>query len=107
MLTDRNVSKTLKKKKEAVSCPSTPTCLLFEVEKELLVEDKGHAADLLHLGLGGGVPVDEVGSDGDGQLPPELLPFKACGETKRAGEGMKRRDTRLESAPPARLLTTM
>lgn len=42
------------------------TCLLFEVKKELLVEDEGHSADLLHSGLCCGVSVDEVGRDGDG-----------------------------------------
>ena len=41
--------------------------------EEPLVEDERHTADLLHLGLGRGVPVLEVGRDGDGQLPPELL----------------------------------
>lgn len=41
--------------------------------EKLLVEDEGHAADLLHFGLGGRVPVDEVRSDGDGELPAELL----------------------------------
>ena len=38
-----------------------------------MVEDEGHTADLLHFGLGGGVPVDEVGRDGDGQLAAELF----------------------------------
>ena len=50
-----------------------PTCLLFELQEELLVEDEGHSADLLYLGLGRGVPVDKVGCDGDGQRTPELL----------------------------------
>lgn len=54
------------------------TCFFFEVLKKFLVEDEGHPADLLHLGLGRAVPVDEVGSDGDGQLPSELLPPEPC-----------------------------
>lgn len=45
-----------------------------EVLEELLVEDERHAADLLHAGLGLRVPIDEVGGDGDRQLPAELLP---------------------------------
>lgn len=60
----------------------SPTCLLFEVEKELLIEDEGHAADLFYFGLGSGVPVDEVGCDGDCQLPPELLSLETW-ERKR------------------------
>lgn len=58
------------------------TCFLFEVEEELLVEDEGHAADLFHLGLRRGVPVDEVGCDGDRQLPSKLLPLETCGSKK-------------------------
>lgn len=54
----------------------SPTCLLFEVEKELLVENESHAADLFYFGLCSGVPVDEVGCDGDRQLPPELFSFE-------------------------------
>lgn len=47
--------------------------------KELLVEDEGHPANLLNLRLRRRVPVDEVGGDGDGKLPPELLAPKTCG----------------------------
>lgn len=54
------------------------TCGFPEVLEELLVEDERHAADLLHLGLRRGVPVDEVGRDGNGQLSPELLAPKPC-----------------------------
>lgn len=42
------------------------TCLLLELQEEFLVENKSHAADLFHLGLSCCVPVDEIGSDGDG-----------------------------------------
>lgn len=45
--------------------------------EEPLVENKGHAADLLHLGLCCGVTVDEICSNGDGQLSPELFPTKS------------------------------
>lgn len=58
--------------------PVSATCGLSEVLEELLVEDERHAADLLHLGLRRGVPVDEVGRDGNGQLSPELLAPKPC-----------------------------
>ena len=54
--------------------------LLLQVQEELLVEDEGHARDLLHRGLGVGVPVDEVGRDGDGQLASELFPLETCTE---------------------------
>lgn len=55
---------------------SLPTCLFFEVKKELLVEDESHSTDFFYFGLCGGVPVDEVGCDGDCQFTPELLPFE-------------------------------
>lgn len=45
--------------------------------EEPLVKNKGHAADLLHLGLCCGVTVDEICSNGDGQLSPELFPTKS------------------------------
>ena len=54
-----------------------PTCLLFKVMEELLVEDEGHPTDLLYLGFGCGISVDKVGSDGNSQLTPELFPFEA------------------------------
>lgn len=54
----------------------SPTCFLFKVQEEFLVEDERHAADLLYFGFRCGVPVDEVGCDGDCQLSPELLPFE-------------------------------
>lgn len=54
----------------------SPTCFLFEIEKKLLVEDEGHAADLFYFGLCSCVSVDEIGCDGNRQLPPELLPFE-------------------------------
>lgn len=60
------------------------TCVLPQVLEEPLVEDEGHAADLLHLGLGGGVPVFEVGCDGDGQLPSELLSSETFSHTPEA-----------------------
>lgn len=50
-----------------------PTGFLFELQEELLVEDEGHSADLLHLGLSRGVTVHEVSCDGNGQLALELL----------------------------------
>lgn len=53
-----------------------PTCLLFEVKKKLLVKNEGHTADLFYFGLCSSVSVDEVGCDGNRQLPPELLPFE-------------------------------
>lgn len=62
------------------------TCRLSEVLKELLVEDEGHAADLLHLSLRCRVPVDEVSRDGDCQLAPELLtpkPYEGRGSRQR------------------------
>lgn len=46
--------------------------------KELLIEDEGHAADLLNLRLRRRVPVDEISGDGDGELAPELLAPKPC-----------------------------
>lgn len=52
------------------------TCFLFQIQEEFLVEDERHAADLLYFGFRSGVPVDEVGCDGDRQLSPELLPFE-------------------------------
>lgn len=66
---------------EALGSSVRPTCLLFEVKKKLLVEDEGHSADLLHLGLRRGVPVDEVGRDGDRQLASELFSFKTWKDT--------------------------
>jgi len=42
------------------------TCLLPELQEELLIEDEGHSADLLHFGLSCGVTVDEVCGNGDG-----------------------------------------
>lgn len=56
--------------------PPSLTCLLFEVKEEFLVEDEGHATDLLHFGLCSSVPVDKIGCDGNGQLPPEFFPFE-------------------------------
>ena len=44
--------------------------------EELLVEDEGHATDLLHSRLVPGVVVGEVGGDGQGQLPTQLLPAR-------------------------------
>lgn len=49
------------------------TRLLPQLLEEPLVEDEGHATDLLHFGLCCGVPVFKVGCDGNGQLPSELL----------------------------------
>lgn len=60
--------------------------------EKLLVEDEGHPADLLHFGLGGRVPVDEVRSDGDGELPAELLTAKTW-----RGAGEKRKKLRRKS----------
>ena len=54
----------------------TPTRLGEQLLEELLVVDTCYAADLRHLGLGGRVPVDEVGRDADGQLAPQLLVLK-------------------------------
>lgn len=51
-----------------------------------MVEDEGHAADLLHFGLRCGVAVDKVGGDGDGQLASKLLPFKTW-SSEEEGEG--------------------
>ena len=65
---------------DTLSAPLTR--LLFEVKEELLVEDEGDAADLLDFGLCSSVPVDEVGRDGDRQLPPELLPFETWEKVK-------------------------
>lgn len=59
------------------------TCCFSEVLKELLVEDEGHAADLLNLCLRWRVPVDEVRSDGNGKLAPELLTPKPWGKITR------------------------
>ncbi len=42
------------------------TCLLLELQEELLIEDEGHSADLLHFGLSCCVSIDEVCRDGDG-----------------------------------------
>ena len=53
-------------------------CLLLEIQEELLVENEGHTRDLLHTRLCICVSVDEVGSDRNGQLAPELLPFETC-----------------------------
>lgn len=53
------------------------TCLLLELQEELLIEDEGHSADLLHFGLSCGVTIDEVCGDGDGQFPSELLSLEA------------------------------
>lgn len=65
-----------------------PTCLLFEVEKEFLVEDEGHSADLFYFGLCTGVPVDEVGRDGNCKFTPELLPFETWKNKDIDIEGM-------------------
>jgi len=64
----------------------TLTGFLPQFLEEALVEDEGHAADLLHLGLRRRVPVLEVGGDGDGQLPTELLalePWRRTGSVHR------------------------
>lgn len=61
---------------------SGPTCFFLQVLEEFLIEDEGHAADLLHLGLRRRVSVDEVGCDGDGQFSPEFFPSKSCGKKK-------------------------
>lgn len=58
------------------------TCLLFELQKELLVKDEGHAADFFHFGLRCGVPVDEVSCNSDGQFTSKLF----AGETWREGK---------------------
>lgn len=71
----------------------SPTCFLFKIQEEFLVEDERHAADLLHFGFRSGVPVDEVGCDGNRQLPPELLPF----ETWERGGGKKSTNVRKET----------
>lgn len=62
----------------------SPTCFLFKFQEEFLVEDERHAADLLHFGFRSGVPVDEVGCDGDRQLAPELLPFETWARGKKS-----------------------
>lgn len=74
-------------REKITSCPKQfigigleQTCCFSEVLKELLVEDEGHTADLLHFGLCCRVPVDEVSSDGDGELAPELLAPKPWGK---------------------------
>lgn len=72
----------------------SPTCFLFEVKEELLVEDKGHTADFFHFGLRGGVPVDEVGSDGNGKLPPELLSFETWERKKTKSDKEWSKETR-------------
>ena len=51
--------------------------LVLQVEEELLVEYEGHATDLLNVGLSGGVAVDEVSSNPNGNLSPELLSRKS------------------------------
>ena len=61
------------------------TGLLPQLLEEPLVEDEGHATDLLHLGLCRGVAVHEVSRDGDGQLPAELLALEPCDRTQRRG----------------------
>lgn len=62
--------------------------------EKLLVEDEGHPADLLHFGLGARVPVDEVRSDGDGELPAELLTAKTW---RGVGEKKKEKKSRGEN----------
>lgn len=47
---------------------------VLKLQEELLVEDEGHTADLLHFRLRCGVAVHKVGRDGDGQLASKLLP---------------------------------
>lgn len=69
------------------------TCCFSEVLKELLVEDEGHPADLLNLRLRCRVPVDEVSSDGNGKLAPELLTPKPWGkQSSRSGISLHRRE---------------
>lgn len=58
------------------------TCGFSELLKELLVEDEGDTTNLLHLCLCCCVPVDEVSSDGDGELSPELFTPKPCKSQK-------------------------
>ncbi len=48
-----------------------------ELAEELLVEDEGHARDLLDARLGLRLAVDEVGRDGDGQTPAKLFAFES------------------------------
>lgn len=45
--------------------------------EELLVEDESNATDFLHGSLLTTVVVPKIGSDGQRQLPPQLLPVKA------------------------------
>lgn len=71
------------------------TSCFSEVLKELLVEDKGHAADLFDLRLCRCVPVNEVSRDGDGELSPELLTPKPCGRAQmgeKANKGIEVRN---------------
>lgn len=58
--------------------------------KELLVEDECHPTDLLNLCLRRCVPVDEVSSDGNSKLAPELLTPKPWGELQEDEEVEKK-----------------
>lgn len=61
---------------EQISFGNDTTCGFSQILKELLIEDESHPTDLLYLGLGSRVSVNEVGCNGDGQLTPELFPSK-------------------------------
>lgn len=63
-----------------------------EVLKELLIEDEGHTADLFDFCLCRRVPVNEVSSDGDGELSPELLAPKPYRKARMIEEGLKVRN---------------
>lgn len=89
--------KHIKSLKQCCRIKLPQTCCFSEVLKELLVEDEGHAADLLNLRLRCSVPVDEVCRDGDGELAPELLAPKPWGRITRGRGGQEtvRRDLNL------------
>lgn len=67
-----------------------PTGVLAKLLEEPLVEDKRHAADLLHFGLSCGVSVLKVGGDGNGQLPSELLTPETCSHKKAERASLKK-----------------
>ena len=83
--------------RRAVNCVVSLPVSSLSSRKNFWVEDEGHAADLLHFDLCRGVPVDEVGRDGDGQLPAELFASETFSERRKENSAMKHAEGRKPS----------
>ena len=75
--------------------------LLVQVVEELLIEYESDAADLFHSTLCLRMSVDEIRSDGDGQLPAKLLPLESLEGVSFSVSSFKRgKSRRAKKKPP-------